>query len=52
MESGEKEMSGSKKITIVQMNDSHAYMNLHRRFFGRVTILYISLPEGMPVSLL
>ena len=26
-------MSGSKKITIVQMNDSHAYLDLHQEMF-------------------
>jgi S-sulfosulfanyl-L-cysteine sulfohydrolase len=26
-------MSGSKKLTIVQMNDSHAYFDLHEELF-------------------
>ncbi len=28
-------MNGSKKLTIVQMNDSHAYMDIHQEMFWR-----------------
>ncbi len=32
---GKKKMSGSKNLTIVQMNDSHAYFDLHQEMFWR-----------------
>ena len=41
-------MRNRKKLTIIQMNDSHAYLEMHQELFWQSNIWFIDKPGASP----